>query len=164
MVIPQIAARNALFNRLKAVFSAKAIESLYPGITVPIVTLGFPPNERAFNVAVDEIVTDLQTVKGASCGQSGTSFSINVWITVRKSDLTDASDTAMEYGDAVIASVLADQTLKDTVDHATASVQGGGTAADADKKSIATLALSVACDVWAVCPDEMRKVINEANV
>lgn len=164
MVIPQIAARDALKRRLEGVFSPEAFGCLYPDCERPRLTLGFPVNEPPFYVAVDEIVTDVQPGKGASCGEVQFDFVLRVWAFARKTGLEDAANTAMTYADAVLMAVCADQTLHGTVDHAVPSISQGGTAADADRKHIATEAVEIRCSVWARCPGEIRKVINESDL
>lgn len=164
MVIPQIAARDALLNRLRGVLSGDAFRTLYPECECPKVTLGFPVNEPPFYVAVDEIATNVQPGKGSSFGEVQVEFVLNVWVFARKTELEAAANTAMAYADAIFASVCADQTLKGTVDLAVPSVSQGGTAADADRKYIATETVEVKCTTWSKCPHEIREVINESDL
>lgn len=165
MVIPQIAALDALYKRVSGFFSSESFSAVYPdAVAAPVVTKGFPKNEQPFYVAVDEIVTDAQPGKGASTGQAEMEFSANVWVCARHADLVKAANTAMSYADAVIACVLADQTMKGAVDLAVPSITGGGTAADGDRKYLATEALTVTFKVWAVCPNEVREVLREGDL
>ena len=163
MVIPQMAARDALERRLESFFGCDAFPSLFPAaVKAPAVSVGFPVNEPPFYVAVDEIVDDLQPGKGATCGQVAVKFRITVYACARNSDLLKAADTAASYAHAAIMCVLADQTLGGSVDHAVPSIAGGGTAADGDRKYIATEVVSVECDAWAVCPQEVRDAVEGA--
>lgn len=165
MVIPQIAALDALYKRVLGLFSSQSFTTIYPdAVVAPVVTKGFPKNEQPFYVAVDEIVTDVQPGKGALNGQSEMEFTANVWVCARHADLVKAANTAMSYADAVIACVLADRTMRGTVDLATPSVVSGGTAADGDRKYLATEVLSITFKVWAACPDEVRKVLDESDL
>lgn len=164
-MIPQVAAIDALYKRVSGFFASDAFRAIYPdAVAAPVVTKGFPKNEQPFYVAVDEIVTDVQPGKGASMGQAEMEFAANVWVCARHSDLVKAANTAMSYADAVIACVLADQTMKGTVDHAVPSITGGGTAADGDRKYLATEALTISFKCWAVCPHEVREVLREGDL
>lgn len=163
MVIPQTAARDALECRLRSLFGCDAFQPLFPSaVKAPSVSIGFPVNEPPFYVAVDEIVDDLQPGSGATCGQVAIKFRLTVYACARHSDLLKAADTATSYAHAAILCVLADQTLGGSVDHAVPSITGGGTAADGDRKYIATEVVSVECDVWAMCPQEVRDAVEGA--
>lgn len=165
MVIPQIAALDALHARLSWFFASGAFSTLYPdAVQPPKVTQGFPTNEPPFYVAIDEIVTDVRLSGGSACGQAQIEFAVNVWACARHADLRKAANTAMSYADAVIACVLADQTLKGTVDLAVPNIENGGTAADGDRKYVAAEALCVNCKVWAACPEEVMEVLREGNL
>lgn len=164
MVVPQIEARDALKKRLEGVFEPEAFGKLYPGYERPKVTLGFPVNEPPFYVAVDEIATNVQPGKGSSYGEVQIEFVLNVWVFARKTELEAAANTAIVYADAVFAAVCADQTLKGSVDLAVPSVSQGGTAADADRKYIATETVEIRCSTWSKCPHEIRELIHESDL
>lgn len=164
MVVTQIAARDVLLNRLKKIFSADIFGALYPDYVLPKVLLGFPVNDAPFYVAVDEIVTNVTSGKGSTCGEVQVSFTLNVWVFARKTSLQDASNTAMVYADAIFSAVCADQTLKGTVDYSSPNIKQGATAADADRKYIATEIIEIDCKTWSKCPHAMREAINEGDI
>lgn len=165
MVIPQVAARNAIKSRIEKFFGCASFSTIFPeAAKAPRVSIGFPTNEPPFYVAVDEIVDDLQPGKGSSCGQIAIKFRVSVYACARHVDLIKAADTAGSYAFAVVMCVLADQTLDGAVDLAVPSISGGGTAADSDRKYLATAVVSIECDAWAVCPQEIREAMSESSL
>lgn len=156
-MVAAIQARDALHERLEALFASEAFASLYPGAEVPKVYLGFPTSEPPFYVAVDEIV-DTQTTSGAvSMGQVKLEFELGVWLSASHTKLETASNTLLSYMDAVIKAVAADHTLNMSVSNSFANVESAGTAATSSKQYIAAANMSVRCTVDTVCPKEIRE-------
>lgn len=153
--------RDVLRRRLEAVFSSGAFAELYPGVQAPKVFQGFPVNEPPFYVAVDEVVDTAQTSGAASMGHARVDFTIRVWCLARHTSQETAADTLLAYVDAVFKSVLADHTLRTTVDNSFPSVETAGTSADGSKRYLAAASVAVQCSVFSQCPAEIMEVINE---
>lgn len=156
MVAP-IKARDALHERLKALFGSEAFKTLYPEAKVPKVTLGFPTDEPPFYVAVDEII-DTSTTSGAvSMGHVEFEFGLGVWLFARHADLKTASNTLLCYMDAVMNAVCADHTLNGSVDNSFVSVESAGTSADSSKRYMAAASMGIQCTVHSICPKEIKE-------
>lgn len=163
MVIPAIAARDALKKRLEAVFSAEIMAEVYPDAKAPNVYLGFPANEPPYYVAVDEIVDAAQTSGAATMGHAQVGFTLNVWLFARHADLMTASNTLLCYIDAVFGAVLADQRIDFTVENAFPRVLTAGTAADSSKYYVAAASVAVECSIYSQCPQKLQEVVHATN-
>lgn len=164
MVTDYAGARDVLKARLDAVFEPETFAGLYPGAAkAPKVTLGFPVNEPPFYVAVDEIVDAAATSGGASMGHAQVDFTLHAWLHAQHADLKTASDTLLDYIDAVFGCVMADPQLNFTVENSFPSIETAGTAADSSKKYIAAASVAVSCQVYSACPGGLADVVRAAN-
>lgn len=157
------AAREEVQRRMQAVFAPGTFADLYPGVQAPKVFRGFPVNEPPFYAAVDEIVDSARTSGAASMGHAQYDFTVHVWLFAQHRDQVTAADTLLAYIDAVFASVLADHTLRGTVDNCFPSVETCGTAADSSKRYTAAAAIAIECAVFSQCPARLKEVVNASD-
>ena len=157
-------ARDALKNRLDALFGSEAFATLYPGVQAPKVYQGFPVNEPPFYVAVDEIVDTAASSGAASMGYVCIDFTVHVWCFARHTNQETAANTLLAYVDAVFKAVLADQRLNGAVDNSFPEIETAGTSADSSKRYTAAASVAVECHVFSQCPAELMEVVNESNL
>lgn len=161
MVTDYIRARDVLKRRLEAVFDPGAFSAIY-GEKAPKVFLGFPTTEPPFYAAVDEIV-DAAASGGATMGHAQVDFTLHVWLCAQHASLETASNTLLEYVDAVFGSVMADPQLCSTVENAFPTIETAGTAADSSKRYIAAASIGIQCTVWSACPAQLADVVKASN-
>lgn len=157
------AARNNLYERTKAVFSDECFGSLFPGMTVPDVFLGFPVNEPPFYIAVDEIPEGITADPAASMGHAEVTFELGIWLCTSNRDLLTVADSLIDYECTIIDAICADQTLGRTVDNAFPRVSDTGTAANSSKRYIGAANITVTCSKFSNCPNQIKESVDAVN-
>lgn len=157
------AARNNLYERMKAVFSDECFGSLFPGSTVPDVFLGFPVNEPPFYIAVDEIPEGVSNDASVSMGHSEATFDLNIWLCSTHRNLLTVADSLIDYECTIIDAICADQTLGRTVDIAFPRVSDTGTAANPSKRYIGAANITVTCSKFSNCPNQIKEIVDAVN-
>lgn len=156
VVSPFESARDALFERLAAVFASAELDV---GIR-PKVTKGFPVSQPRAYVAVDEVCDTAATRGAVSCGHDEVEFTIHVWAFAEHADRAKACNAVLGYVWTIFCAVLADRMLERTVGFATPSVRDASTAANGSKRFIAAATIDVTCTIGSTCPAWMKEVID----
>lgn len=148
---PYTASRDALLADLRAAFGCDAWADEYPGRPAPAVTVGGSLPPRTHEVAVSSLPAEAGDETDAiTCQRPRMRFEWPVSCTASGADFAEIAATALDYAECVRQAVMADPTLRGTVEAATttlgnrgATPKDGGARYDAYQEVLVTCQLDM---------------------
>lgn len=156
---PYARTAQALFERMKLVFSDKGLALHEEPPKKPEVSLGIPRTIPPFCVWVDILPHGATNDGGATTSENQYTFALNVYCVAKHSDRNKAVDALQKYVDSVCMGISAGATLNRSVDSATPSLGEAGVDATPENQYIAAASVEVVCKVAAVCPREFKELV-----
>lgn len=154
-------ASKALYERLS--LSLTEGLSLFDDAKQPTVTYGIGSKRPPFHVWVNPLARAVSTGGSVSGHEYRTEFAFYVYLTATHTDLDEAVRLVNMWAWAAYMGVSAEATLGRSVDLAIPRVSDSGYDTTPDKKHIAVIELEVTCTVTAICPQEFKEMVRNAQ-
>lgn len=163
LAVPYSAASDALFERLRLVLSEQALGMYGEGVKVPEVSRFMGSKRPPFYVWMNPLARSTSSRGGATAHEFQTEFSFFVYMFATHAKPEEALMNVNCWVNSVFAGVSADATLGRAVDCAIPRMSDSGYDTTPEKKYVVAAEMEVTCKVFAVCPQEFKELVRNAN-